>query len=212
MARLKAARLRNRVALALGLTLVSGSLTRAQSVTTWQPFIHEASLRFGMPEPWIERVMRAESAGRTTARNGGPLRSSAGAMGLMQLMPGTWAQMRDRLVLGHDPDEPRDNILAGTYYLRLMYERFGYPGMFAAYNAGPRRYQQHLSARKALPRETRDYLAKVTGSSGPPLAPAVPHSASPIFVLNRREATEAPGGRPPSWGSAKALFVVTASR
>ena len=58
-------------------------------------------------------------------------------MGLMQLMPATWAAMRAEHGLGHDPHDPRDNILAGTAYLRAMYDRFGYPGLFAAYNAGP---------------------------------------------------------------------------
>ncbi|MDT9627843.1 lytic transglycosylase domain-containing protein, partial [Escherichia coli] len=89
--------------------------------------------------------------------------SSAGAMGLMQLMPGTWKDMRLRLGLGTDPHQPRDNILAGTYYLRLMYERFGHPGMFAAYNAGPARYAAFLEGRGRLPGETVDYLKKVAG-------------------------------------------------
>ncbi|GLV24727.1 hypothetical protein TomTYG45_11670 [Sphingobium sp. TomTYG45] len=69
--------------------------------------------------------MRAESGGQTRW-NGRPIRSSAGAMGLMQLMPATWKEMRVRLGLGNDPDQPRDNILAGTFYLRLMHDRFGY--------------------------------------------------------------------------------------
>lgn len=213
MARLRhsAVRLRNRVALALGLTLVSGALVRAQSVATWHPFVREASLRFDVPEPWIERVMGAESAGRTNGRDGRPLRSSAGAMGLMQLMPATWAQVRGRLALGRDPDNPRDNILAGTYYLRLMYERFGYPGMFAAYNAGPQRYQDYLSGRKSLPRETRDYVAKVTRSPDQAPALSVRRSASPIFVLNRRGFIDFSGGRSPPRRSAETLFAVIAA-
>ncbi len=85
----------------------------------------------GVPVDCIERVMRAESGGRTML-GGRPIVSSAGAMGLMQLMPGTWADMQGRLGLGSDPHAPRDNILAGTLYLRLMHDRFGYPGL-----AGP---------------------------------------------------------------------------
>jgi len=84
-------------------------------------------------------------------------------MGLMQLMPATWADMRGRLGLGRDPFDPRDNILAGTCYLRLMYDRFGYPGMFGAYNAGPRRYADYLAGGARLPGETRAYLASVSG-------------------------------------------------
>jgi hypothetical protein len=49
-----------------------------------------------------------------------------------------------------DPHAPRDNILAGTLYLRLMYDRFGYPGLFGAYNAGPGRYASYLARRASL--------------------------------------------------------------
>lgn len=132
----------------------------------WRSHIEEASRRFGIPVPWIERVMVAESGGRTLW-NDRPTVSHAGAMGLMQLMPGTWAEMRRRLGLGQNPHAPRDNILAGTLYLRLMYDRFGYPGLFGAYNAGPARYAAYLGGRRALPGETRDYLRKVAGSNAP---------------------------------------------
>ncbi len=130
-------------------------------VDRWRPHIEEASQRFGVPAPWIERVMKAESGGRTEL-HGRPVVSRAGAMGLMQLMPGTWSEMRSRLGLGADPHAPRDNILAGTFYLRLMHDRFGYPGLFGAYNAGPARYAAYLAGRQPLPGETRDYLRKVT--------------------------------------------------
>ncbi len=157
----------------------------AESVTAWQSYIREASLRFGIPTVWIERVMRAESGGQTH-RRGRPIRSSAGAMGLMQLMPATWGQTRKRLGLGHDPDDPRDNILAGTFYLRLMYDRFGYPGLFAAYNAGPGRYAEHLAGRRPLPGETIAYLASVAPERqiGGASATASP-PAEPLFAIQR---------------------------
>jgi len=107
--------------------------------------------------------MRAESGGRL-AIDGRPTTSRAGAMGLMQLMPGTWAEMRQVYRLGPNPYEPRDNILAGTAYLRAMYDRFGYPGMFAAYNAGPSRYAGHAGSGRGLPAETISYVAKVMGA------------------------------------------------
>jgi soluble lytic murein transglycosylase-like protein len=112
-----------------------------------------------VPVAWIERVMRVESGGQTTLA-GRPIRSRAGAMGLMQLMTGTWEMMRAALALGPNPDDPRDNILAGALYLRMMYDRFGYPGMFAAYNAGPGRFAAHLATGKGLPAETIGYLKK----------------------------------------------------
>ena len=133
---------------------------KAETVADWRPYIVEASSRFGVPTAWIERVMQAESGGWTMLDDR-PIRSSAGAMGLMQLMPGTWAGMRARLGLGDNPDEPRDNILAGTLYLRLMYDRFGYPGLFAAYNAGPGRYASYRAGHARLPAETAAYLARV---------------------------------------------------
>jgi len=158
---------------------------QAQSVASWRSFVEEASARFGVPVAWIERVMQAESGGQTH-RNGHPIRSSAGAIGLMQLMPGTWADMRARLGLGHDPDQPRDNILAGTLYLRLMHDRFGYPGLFAAYNAGPARYAGHKRGERSLPGETVRYLASVApGSSPRSLAMAGRATPGELFVVRK---------------------------
>lgn len=150
------------------LALAAAVPAHAQSVERWRPYIDEASARFGVPADWIERVMQAESGGRTML-GGRPIVSSAGAMGLMQLMPGTWSAMRARLGLGSDPHAPRDNILAGTLYLRMMHDRFGYPGLFGAYNAGPGRYASYLAGRASLPGETRDYLAAVAGPGRPRL-------------------------------------------
>jgi soluble lytic murein transglycosylase-like protein len=115
--------------------------------------IAEAAQRFGLPPDWIRAVIAVESAGDPSAV------SPAGAMGLMQVMPGTWAELRVAHGLGSDPFDPRDNILAGTAYLRAMYDRFGSPGFLAAYNAGPARYAEHLATGRQLPRETQDYLA-----------------------------------------------------
>lgn len=159
--------------LVTALALLVGSPAQADAVDRWQGFIADASARLGIPTAWIERVMRAESAGFTT-RNGRPITSSAGAMGLMQLMPGTWIEMRGALRLGADPHDPRDNILAGTYYLRLMYDRFGYPGCFAAYNAGPARYADHLATGRRLPGETTAYLRAVTGAARTHVASLLP--------------------------------------
>lgn len=134
-------------------------------------FIAEASRRFGIPESWIRAVRRVESAGNARAV------SSAGAMGLMQVMPQTWAELRIRYGLGRDPFDPRDNILAGTAYLREMYDRYGSPGFLAAYNAGPGRYEEYLAGR-ALPAETRTYVAVLAPLvGGDELAPALPGNA-----------------------------------
>ena len=132
----------------------------------WGPYISEASSRFGVPVAWIRAVMRQESGGRTTAADGSPLVSSAGAMGLMQVIPGTYDIMRRRYGLGPDPFEPRSNILAGTAYLKEMHARFGAPAFLAAYNAGPDRVAAYLAGQTGLPDETVNYVASIGPSIG----------------------------------------------
>nr|WP_047165985.1 lytic transglycosylase domain-containing protein [Sphingomonas sp. Y57] len=183
-------------------TALASAVPRRDPLERWRPHIDEAAARFQLPPAWIEKVIRAESAGRSRL-NGRPIRSRAGAMGLMQLMPATWATMRGRLKLGDDPDDPRDNILAGSAYLRLMLDRFGYPGLFGAYNLGPTGYARYLAGQRALPKETSDYLAKLVGH-GPPIAkhvPARPREALFTFRAGStdREADQVP---PPT------LFVI----
>jgi D-alanyl-D-alanine carboxypeptidase len=133
---------------------------RTLAAATLQAFIVEASNRFGVPASWIRAVMAAES-GCQTILDGRPITSSAGAMGLMQVMPETYAEMRLRYGLGADPYDPHDNILAGVAYLRAMYERYGYPGLFAAYNAGPARFDDYLLRGVSLPDETLHYLLSI---------------------------------------------------
>jgi soluble lytic murein transglycosylase-like protein len=123
-----------------------------------QPLIEEASHRFGVPAAWIRAVINAESGGRTTI-NGKAITSPAGAIGPMQVMPRTYDELRLRYGLAPDPADPKQNILAGTAYLKELCERFGRAGMFAAYNAGPERYQAYLDGALPLPDETRAYLA-----------------------------------------------------
>ncbi|WP_156681055.1 lytic transglycosylase domain-containing protein [Sphingomonas profundi] len=169
--------------------LLIATPARADEVDRWRPMIEEASVRFSIPTSWIERVMRAESRGLTML-NGRPIRSRAGAIGLMQLMPATWAEMRSRLALGTDPDDPRDNILAGTFFLRLMYDRFGYPGLFGAYNAGPGAYAGYLAGTRRLPGETIAYLGSVAGA--PQATSLPPQSSAPpsLFVVRREVSTD----------------------
>jgi len=127
------------------------------TIDRWQSLIEAASARFGIPADWIRAVMARESAG-LTALHGAPIVSSAGAMGLMQLMPGTWSDMRARYRFGNDPFDPHDNIFAGTAYLREMFERYGFPNLFAAYHAGPGRMDAVLAGRNVLPEATKSYL------------------------------------------------------
>ena len=144
-------------------------------------------MRFSVPASWIRAVMARESAGHT-ALHGAAIVSSAGAMGLMQLMPGTWAQMRARYRLGTDPFDPHDNIFAGTAYLREMFDRFGYPDLFAAYQAGPGRVEAYLSGRKLLPETTKIYLEGIV--PGVKCRPEMPSKTAPAMLFFVRAANE----------------------
>jgi len=134
------------------------AMSPAQLVDRWTPFIKEASRRFGVAETWIKAVMRMESGGRTLLAESQPIKSSAGALGIMQVMPDTYKDMREQYGLGADPNDPRDNVLAGTAYLRWLHEKYGYPKMFAAYNAGPGTVEAQVTGARQLPNETRAYV------------------------------------------------------
>jgi hypothetical protein len=135
-------------------------------------FVAEASHRFALPVSSIRAVMQAESGGDVRAL------SPKGAMGLMQIMPATWAALRQRYGLGTDPYDPRDNITAGTAYLRELHDRFGDLGFLAAYNAGPNRYEEHLATGRPLPSETLSYMATVKSLLDGTLAGSSPAAAS----------------------------------
>ncbi len=151
-------------------------------------YITEASQRFGIPPAWIRAVMQVESAGEVHVT------SSAGAMGLMQVMPQTYAALRARLSLSADAYDPHDNIIAGAAYLREMHDRYGDAGFLAAYNAGPARYEEFQAGGRSLPSETILYMARlgpmlgVDGGETPALntqnVTVKPEEAT-IFVLLR---------------------------
>jgi hypothetical protein len=120
---------------------------------TYAVHIAEAARRFGIPTAWIRAVMQVESRDQRDAV------SPKGAIGLMQIMPDTWTELRTRYVLAGDPFDPLDNIIAGAAYLRELHDRYGSPGFLAAYNAGPRRYENYRDGRHSLPPETVAYVA-----------------------------------------------------
>lgn len=139
--------------------------------------VGEASGRFGIPASWITALIRVESAGDAQAL------SPKGAIGLMQVMPGTYAYLRHRHGLGPDPWDIRDNVLAGTAYLRELQDRYGSDGAFAAYNAGPARYAEHLATGRPLPAETRAYLASLALAWDEPSSAVTPDwRQAPLFA------------------------------
>ena len=134
-------------------------------------FIAAASHRFAIPERWIRAVIQIESGWNSNAI------SRRGAFGLMQIRPQTWVELSVRYDLGIDPLDPKDNITAGTAYLHEMLDRFGSKGIFAAYNAGPARYSEHLATGRPLPDETQAYVARLA-----PLIAGEPHEPGTSIV------------------------------
>jgi soluble lytic murein transglycosylase-like protein len=128
----------------------------------WDPFISEAARRFHFPAAWIRAAMRLESGGRTMLAENTPITSKAGAMGIMQLMPETWREMRAAYGLGNDPYDPHDSVMAGTAVLKILYARHGFPAMFAAYNAGPATLDAAQAGERMLPAETVAYMGGIT--------------------------------------------------
>src|SRR5690242_7269539 len=102
----------------------------AGNVDLRQVVIDEANSQ-GVPPALALAVAQQESGVCQWRPNGDLVRSSAGAIGVMQLMPATAAQ------LGVDPADPFQNIRGGVMYLAQMYDRFGtWPLTLAAYNWG----------------------------------------------------------------------------
>ncbi len=147
----------------------------------WGPYVSEASGRFDVPERWIREVMHVESGGQIY-QNGQLITSRVGAMGLMQVMPETYDELRARYDLDDDAYDPHNNVLAGAAYLREMYDIYGSPGFLAAYNAGPKRLDDYLANLRPLPEETRHYVAMI----GPYIQDSFPANRSPAeqYAMN----------------------------
>lgn len=173
------------------------------AIQTIDELIAEASRRFGLPARWIRAVMKRESGFNPRAT------SRAGAMGLMQVMPATYAELRRRHGLGPDAYDPRDNIMAGAAYLRELHDRFGLEGMLPAYNAGPRRYLQHRDEGRPLPLETRDYVARIGLLDGAVTSPAGALIAS-VAPVDPNRAPLFPGVLQSSGSGVPGLFAVLA--
>jgi hypothetical protein len=116
--------------------------------------IRRASEMYGVPVSLIERMIQQESQGKQSAR------SKKGAIGLMQLMPGT-AQK-----LGVNPYNAGQNIMGGVRYLAQLYQQFGsWELALAAYNAGPGNVKKHGGVPHFA--ETQGYLRNILGYSYP---------------------------------------------
>ena len=123
-----------------------------------QAYVRLAASRYGVPLDLALAVIAQESGGDQGAR------SEDGAIGIMQLMPGTAEE------LGVDPTDPYQNIAGGLRYLAQQYERFGtWPLALAAYNAGPGAVQRY----NGIPpfAETQQYVPEVLARLGTDVGP-----------------------------------------
>lgn len=178
------------------------AMSPTQLIKRWSGNVQGAAHRFNVPVLWINAVMRMESGGRTMLSEGQPMVSDRGALGLMQVLPGTYDEMAQQYRLGPDPFRPHDNIMAGAAYLRWLKGKYGYPALFAAYNAGPQRVDDLLAHGMALPAETQAYIKgidKILGGNGGRDGSSIlavnltrpdgsPVKVDPIAVLSVREA------------------------
>jgi soluble lytic murein transglycosylase-like protein len=140
----------------------------------------EAARRSGLSEDVVMRVMRAESGGKSR------IVSVKGAIGCMQIMPATWAYLTARYNLGADPYEARMNMIGGAMYLAELAARYGWPGAFSAYNAGPGRYQRYVQGGMALPAETIAYTARLgRNAATQPMATAAPRWQEARLFMTR---------------------------
>jgi hypothetical protein len=124
-------------------------------VNSYCNIISEASQKYGVPENIIKAVIDQESGGIYNAR------SPAGAVGLMQLMPGTASGLGVT-----DRTDPNQNIMGATKYLSQMYNKYGnWTDALGAYNFGPGNYNKYLNGKKSLPKETQKYIPSVLGKA-----------------------------------------------
>jgi Transglycosylase SLT domain len=106
-----------------------------------------------------------------------------------------------RYGLGVDPYDPHDNLLAGAAYIRELYDRLGVSGFLAAYNAGPGRYENHLTTDRPLPDETQAHVAALApmigveqlGGKIVAVSKSLTLARSPFFV--ERTASNSSGNR-----------------
>jgi soluble lytic murein transglycosylase-like protein len=138
------------------------TVNKASSVSQYDGFIQEASLKYGVDTSLVKAVIQQESEFNHQAV------SPAGAKGLMQLMDGTGSGFGVT-----NPFDPKQNVDAGTHFLSNLIKKYnGNEGVaLAAYNAGPGRVdrlgiktdQDLANKLHLLPRETQGYISKVMG-------------------------------------------------
>ena len=122
----------------------------AGAAGVYQDMARAAARRHNVPEDLFLRLVRRESNFHPTAK------SSKGAIGLAQLMPGT------ARILGVNPHDPTENLEGGARYLSQQYRKFGdWRLALAAYNAGPGAVERYRDVPPFA--ETQAYVKNILG-------------------------------------------------
>jgi len=158
-----------------------GGETRSEKRARYEAMVRAEAERRGVDPEHMLRMVQAESAFNPNAV------STAGAAGLLQLMPGTAGDMG---LTAQERFDPQKSIEGGTGYFKQLLDRFGgdYEKASAAYNWGPnRRTLKKDDWKLGLPKETADYLTRVmpmgaAQAAAPAAAPAAPAAADASFV------------------------------
>jgi hypothetical protein len=146
--------------LSMGQTMANGPTRMAMPPAAFAPLIKQAAAQHGVDEGMLTRLLAQESAFAPDVIDG-TRRSSAGAMGIAQFMPGTAQRF------GINPLDPAQAIPAAARYVAENRELLGNDGLaYAGYNWGEGKVQKWLANGadpRAVPGETRDYVQKITG-------------------------------------------------
>ncbi len=166
------------IGVAVGAPAAASTAPAAHPTNVCSNYAGEAAARAGLGVDVILRVTRDESDGNARAV------SPKGAIGCMQIMPGTWADLTARYALGSDAFDARLNMLGGALYLAELTRRFGPEAAYAAYNAGPARYIRYTTGGVPLPAETVAYVRRLRGDAalGSPAPVGVRWQAASLFL------------------------------
>jgi hypothetical protein len=162
-------------------------LPHSKQMGQWDSIVSEASKKYGVPKWLIYGVIQAESYGDPNAT------SKAGAMGLMQLMPGTAKDLGVK-----DAYDPAQNVMGGTRHLKRLLDKYNGNGLQAlsAYNWGEGNLDNALrKGSNWRPAETLDYVNKILdpraiAQTGSPSSQGGPVN---INITNNISGDNAPG-------------------
>jgi len=137
-------------------------------IIRYMPLVEMYSQQYGVSPALVAAICHVESKFRPDAQ------SSAGAQGMMQIMPSTWKYRTDKMGISGDPFDPKANIQVGTDYIAALISRFQGESdtqykAIASYNAGIGRVKDAIRDYgdnwiSAIPSQTRSYINAVVDS------------------------------------------------